>query len=151
MLQERDKNQLDYKLCSVSIIMHTFFSILENFWLVWVPLLKILCVHIGTGLYRQGMLYCLLSWSNEVIFSLTLHYQGADYVRQAYCERHLWTGFAIFVCWFTGSKFQVNLTSLDSSYYSLKVWYLKFLWFGIPNWRSFIFREIVFYIIQYEI
>ena len=59
MLQERDQNQLDYKLCSVSIIMHTFFSILENFWLVWVPLLKILCVHIGTRLYRQGMLYCL--------------------------------------------------------------------------------------------
>ena len=143
MLQERDQNQLDYKLCSVSIIMHTFFSILENFWLVWVPLLKILCVHIGTRLYRQGMLYCLYCHGPMKSYLVWLFITRGRIMSGRLIVNAIYGQVLQFLCVDLQDR---NFRSIYL-YYSLKVWYRKFWLFDTPNWRSFIFKEIVFYIV----
>ena len=146
MLQERDQNQLDYKLCSVSIIMHTFFSILENFWLVWVPLLKILLVHIGTRLYRQGMLYCLychgpmksyLVWlcttrgriMSDRLIGNAIYGQVLQFLCVDLQDRNFRS---IYLCWVLHiSHWKFDIEDFGDLMYLI--------------WRLFIFKEIVFY------
>ena len=151
MLQERDKNQLDYKLCSVSIIMHTFFSILENFWLVWVPLLKILCVHIGTRLYRQGMLYCFYCHGPMKSYLVWLCTTRGRIMSDRLIVNALYGQVCNFCVLIYGIEISDQFTFFGFFILFIESLISKILVIWLPNWRSFIFKEIVFYILQYEI